>query len=184
MRLVILPVWQIPFDSPYFVPVTLQNSWGSHTAVSLHNTVIFGNVFNKYKQQVIYGLLYEVYFDIQYIKSLTVLTPFSNMIHGTVAIEKSCISYASSPIFTWQYCTRIWSKKMGLNLNMDKGNTGLVIVNLLINRWIIHCRTLPCMHVPLWQYSSDPHSSSEVHVRTKKDYCSYVHKETLFTLIC
>ena len=121
MRILILPVWQIPFDSPYFVPVTLQNSWSSHTAVSLHKTVIFGNFSINISSKWYMGY-YEVYFDIQHMKSLTVLTAFSNMIHGTVAIEKSCISYASSIIFTWRNCTRICSKKMGLNSNIAIGN--------------------------------------------------------------
>ena len=56
------------------------------------------------------------------------------------------------------------------------------IMNLPINRRIINCSTLPCMHVPLWQYISDPHSSSEVH-ETKTDDCIYVHKETFYIIL-
>ena len=119
---VILPVWQIPFDSPYFVPVALQNSWGPHTAVSLHKPIIFGNILNKCMSSKWYICYYEVYFCIHHMKSLTILAPFSNEVHGTVAIKKSCISYASSIIFTWRNCTRICSKKMGLNSNIAKGN--------------------------------------------------------------
>ena len=61
--------------------------------------------------------------------------------------------------------TQIWLKEIKLLI-------------LSINMRIIHCLTLPCMHVPLWQYISDPHSSSEMH-GTKTDYCMYVNKETL-----
>ena len=64
---VILPVWQIPFDSPYFVPLALQNSWGPHTAVSLHKPVIFINVLNKYKQQVIiWGVFWYTAYEKSY----------------------------------------------------------------------------------------------------------------------
>ena len=43
----ILPILQIPFDSLTFVPLSLQNSWGIHSDVSLQKPekpVIFVNI--------------------------------------------------------------------------------------------------------------------------------------------
>ena len=40
----ILPILQIPFDSLTFVPLSLQNSRGVHSDVSLQKPVIFVNI--------------------------------------------------------------------------------------------------------------------------------------------